>query len=121
MADRIPFDEALAEQIQAEFKRESERQMAEWQEQREEEKQAQAKQSTDWWEQYNEYLKTPQWRKKRDMVMRRAGELCEGCGQRKATQVHHKTYEHVGNELLFELVAVCYQCHCILHPDMDNQ
>ena len=37
--------------------------------------------------------------------------MCEGCGVRRAAQVHHLTYEHVGDELLFELVAVCGQCH----------
>jgi 5-methylcytosine-specific restriction endonuclease McrA len=120
IAERVPFDEDLAKQIQAEFKRESEARMSEWQAQIQQQKTTKEQESADWWRWYNEYLKTPQWKQKHDMVIKRAGGLCEGCGQRKAVQVHHKTYDHAGNELLFELVAICYQCHCILHPHMQE-
>lgn len=119
IADRVPFDEDLADQITAEFKRESEQRAAEWQAEQDAKKQSQQKDSVEWWKWYNGYLKTPQWQQKRELIMLRANGLCEGCGQRKATQVHHKTYDHVGNELLFELVAVCFECHHILHPDME--
>lgn len=37
--------------------------------------------------------------------------LCEGCGKARATQVHHKTYRNLGDEFLFELVALCDACH----------
>lgn len=48
-------------------------------------------------------------------VMRRCDGWCEGCGTRRATQVHHKTYEHLGDEFLFELLALCERCHERLH------
>lgn len=120
IAERIPFDEDLADQIQEDFKRESEQRMTEWREEQEAQKHARQKDADSWRERYENYLKTPQWRKRRDLVMQRANGMCEGCGQRRATQVHHKTYEHLENELLFELVAVCFQCHCILHPHMQE-
>jgi len=60
---------------------------------------------------YHEYLKTPEWRAKRRLVIERARGLCEGCGINAATQVHHLTYEHVGAEFLWELRAVCDGCH----------
>ena len=53
--------------------------------------------------------------KKRTKVLERANEVCEGCGLKRATQVHHLTYMHRFNEFLFELVAVCDQCHERLH------
>lgn len=70
----------------------------------------------EWWEWYNGYLKSPQWAAKRADVLSRDNYMCHGCGHREATQVHHLTYEHAGNEFLFELVSVCRTCHERLHP-----
>jgi len=60
---------------------------------------------------YNEYLKSTEWRSRRARVLKRANGICEGCLVSEATQVHHLTYEHVGDELMFELVAICDACH----------
>lgn len=64
---------------------------------------------------YVAYLQTPEWRARRELVMQRAGRLCEGCRLEVATEVHHVTYEHLGNELLWELRAVCRGCHERIH------
>jgi hypothetical protein len=66
-------------------------------------------------EKYQNYLASEQWWKRRAMVLRRANDICEGCGLRAATQVHHLTYQHIFSEFLFELVAVCDECHLRLH------
>ena len=66
---------------------------------------------------YDEYLKSDAWAKRRALVLTRAGGVCEGCGERSATEVHHLTYEHVSKEFLFELVALCEPCHDRLHED----
>jgi 5-methylcytosine-specific restriction endonuclease McrA len=66
---------------------------------------------------YSEYLESPAWARKRALVLKRANGLCEGCGEKPATQVHHLTYRHVCNEFLFELVAVCSPCHDSLHEE----
>ena len=66
----------------------------------------------DW---YQGYLASPQWHTKRQLVIRRANGVCEGCGTNRATQVHHTTYEHVGDEFLWELRAVCDDCHSRIH------
>lgn len=63
------------------------------------------------WSAYGNYLVSQEWRTKRDAVMRRANRFCEACAEQPATQVHHKTYEHVGEEPLFDLVAICEPCH----------
>jgi hypothetical protein len=70
---------------------------------------------SEWWAKYNAYLQTPKWQETRGKVLKRSAGSCEGCGQGPATQVHHRTYEHVGDEFLFELVAVCNSCHDRLH------
>lgn len=69
------------------------------------------------WEEYKIYLRSPEWKSKRDKVLKRAGSICEGCGERAATQIHHLTYKHVFSEFLFELVAVCDNCHERAHAD----
>jgi hypothetical protein len=60
---------------------------------------------------YQQYLQTAEWKNKSQTVLKRANFLCEGCGSNRATQAHHITYEHVFNEFLWELKAVCRSCH----------
>ncbi len=66
---------------------------------------------------YAGYMKSEKWAEKRQKVMARARHLCEGCMERDAKVVHHLTYEHIGDELLFELVALCPDCHARCHPE----
>ncbi|MGO9461359.1 MAG: HNH endonuclease [Rhodomicrobium sp.] len=73
--------------------------------------------SEGFWREYNAYLESKEWREKRERVLKRENGQCEGCGIKPATQVHHRTYAHVFNEFLFELVAVCDDCHEQLHLD----
>jgi len=57
----------------------------------------------------------PGWEGKRLLVLTRCKYLCEGCGLRPARVVHHLTYDHLGDEFLFELVGLCYECHDRVH------
>jgi 5-methylcytosine-specific restriction endonuclease McrA len=76
----------------------------------------QQREATEWRRFYEEYLKTPAWHARRNRVLLRAGHRCEGCGQQPATQVHHLTYRRLGHEMLFDLVAICRDCHHTIHP-----
>jgi 5-methylcytosine-specific restriction endonuclease McrA len=77
----------------------------------------QEKQDAEWQQKYNEYISTsPAWQEKRRLILQRAKGLCEGCGKLPAQQVHHLNYEHLGDEFLWELRAVCFPCHERLHP-----
>jgi hypothetical protein len=78
----------------------------------------QAREKAEFWERYEAYLQTPEWREKRARVLERAGGVCEGCGERRPVHAHHLTYERVGDEMLFDLAAVCRDCHEKLHPHM---
>jgi 5-methylcytosine-specific restriction endonuclease McrA len=69
----------------------------------------------EWWAAYREYLASAEWQKRRLLVIERCGGICEGCGLQDAREVHHRTYEHVGDELLFELYALCGDCHKRVH------
>jgi 5-methylcytosine-specific restriction endonuclease McrA len=70
-----------------------------------------------YWAAYEKYLVSEGWSIKRSKVLKRAKGICEGCLENRATQVHHLTYAHVGNEFLFELVAICNECHKGLHEE----
>lgn len=73
------------------------------------------------WLDYDRYLKTPQWRNKRQVVLHRARYKCRHCKKRRATQAHHLTYVRVGKERLSDLQAVCYPCHKhLLHRDKER-
>jgi hypothetical protein len=66
-------------------------------------------------EQYADYLRSEEWAKRREKVMQRARLVCEGCCTQPATEVHHLTYAHITQEFLFELVAMCGDCHARWH------
>lgn len=94
---RKKYWENRAEEIKSEF---------------EQKKEAERKEFFEW---YNEYLLTPEWKQRRSLVMRRANGICEGCLSANAIHVHHTNYAHVGDELLFDLVALCEGCHSKAH------
>lgn len=94
---------------------------------------------------YNEYLRSDAWKRKKEAVMARANQpcwpqnptitiaydsygrrvesinvdwrpICELQGCRNiAVNVHHKHYDTVGKESLEDLVALCRDCHEIKH------
>jgi len=75
----------------------------------------------EWRRHYDVYLETPEWKRKRDLVMARAQEICEGCREAKAVDVHHLTYDDAGEEFLFQLVALCRKCHERWHSVVQTQ
>ena len=75
----------------------------------------------EWWRKYNQYLHSQAWYDIRKRVLERDGHLCQACLKNKATQAHHLSYslyEQFGFSAAFELVAVCYKCHCKIHPHL---
>lgn len=70
-----------------------------------------AKAREEWKREYHDYLRTPDWAAIRDFVLQRENHLCQGCRRERATQAHHTTYQNVGQEFIFELVALCRPCH----------
>jgi 5-methylcytosine-specific restriction endonuclease McrA len=67
------------------------------------------------------YMETSAWRERRELVIGRASGVCEGCRKANATEVHHLSYLHLGNEFLFELVALCRDCHSRIHAKDDHE
>jgi 5-methylcytosine-specific restriction endonuclease McrA len=73
--------------------------------------QEQAQKDGEWWDQYNEHLASEKWQALRQLVFKRDQGICQGCYAAAATQVHHLTYKNVGDEFLWELIAICDECH----------
>lgn len=73
-----------------------------------------------WWNRYHEYLLSPEWRIRRANILARDGGICRICIEAEARQVHHLTYDRVGEELDEDLVSVCFNCHKSLHTAEKN-
>lgn len=66
---------------------------------------------------HKRYLRTDAWSKKKALVRLRSREWCERCGKKKGEEVHHLTYDRLGDELLTDLVHLCGACHNLIHSD----
>ena len=47
---------------------------------------------------YKWYLGSAFWRERSEYILRRANYICEKCGTRRATEMHHLTYKRVFQE-----------------------
>lgn len=67
-------------------------------------------------EKYNNvYLNSPEWKRKRYLVMKRDNWTFQKC-QSKATEVHHLKYaRNISKEPLDWLIAICNNCHRNIH------
>lgn len=60
---------------------------------------------------YAEYLESTVWQGKRVGALERAGDRCQVCNSDKQLNVHHRTYERVGDEAPEDLTVLCRSCH----------
>lgn len=72
---------------------------------------------------YETLLRAPEWRARRQEILKRDEHECLGCGSRENLQVHHRQY-HVDDEGAFVkpweyagryLVTLCDNCHALGH------
>lgn len=68
-----------------------------------------------WRAQYDEYIHSDLWARRREKILIRDCYKCQACLSNKATQVHHLTYKNIRNEFAFELISVCNACHERIH------
>ena len=62
---------------------------------------------------YQEYLRSPEWRELREIVLNLAQNTCERCGRASLNlQVHHVHYDTLFEEdPTTDLEALCHECH----------
>lgn len=67
-------------------------------------------------QEYQDYIRSPQWRRQTKAAKARAGYRCERCGRSHLSArlaVHHLTYERLGRERPEDLQVLCFECHQI--------
>jgi len=64
---------------------------------------------------YQEYLRTPEWIARRHEMLRRADNRCQLCNWNNRLEVHHRTYDRLGNEAPEDLTVLCRECHELFH------
>ncbi len=65
---------------------------------------------------YREYLQSPEWKERAALARERAGYRCQVCNAINVQlNVHHRTYERLGNEVDGDLTVLCQPCHQIFH------
>lgn len=66
---------------------------------------------------YKEYIKSHQWRKRRNEYYRTHPKECVVCKSTRMIGLHHMTYKNLGRELDEDLVALCWPCHERYHEE----
>lgn len=73
---------------------------------------------------YRDLLKTPQWRRKRKLILNRDKNHCLNCNSRKNLQVHHRQYQFnkITGDFIVPwdydnkyLISLCDKCHNLGH------
>lgn len=70
---------------------------------------------------YHEYLTSPEWAIRRDAALKRVNFRCQLCNTGGQLNVHHRTYERVGNEANIDLVVLCRPCHKTYHGIIEEE
>ena len=64
---------------------------------------------------YWDHLRSPWWLSRRRAALAEVAGLCQHCGSTRNLQVHHLTYDHLGNEPITDLAVLCKRCHRLEH------
>lgn len=70
---------------------------------------------------YYEYIESEAWKARRNLALERCGHKCQLCSRTDGLQVHHNSYENLGNELDEDLIVLCRRCHEAFHAKVDNR
>ena len=63
---------------------------------------------------YERYVQTDCWKLRRARYLK-LQDRCEVCQNHVELDVHHLSYERLGEERDSDLIAVCRDCHALLH------
>jgi len=72
---------------------------------------------------YQQYLTTDYWKQVSERVKEKAGFRCQVCNSSKQLEAHHRTYEHLRQEMEFlgDLVCLCRRCHGLYHESTTHR
>jgi len=69
---------------------------------------------------YLDYLQSAEWRQFCDQAMAYYGRSCVICNSNDNLQVHHRTYERLGQELISDVIILCDRCHKLVSNQMPH-
>ena len=69
---------------------------------------------------YSEYLQTDHWQSIRKQALKRARFKCALCSSDGVLHVHHKNYDHLGEEMSSDLIVLCQPCHEKFHDKLSG-
>lgn len=65
---------------------------------------------------YINYIRSPAWNAKRKQRLEIDNHKCQMCGTSEELQIHHITYDRLGNEDIHkDIVTLCKSCHRDIH------
>jgi hypothetical protein len=66
---------------------------------------------------YRSYLRSPEWRGRRAAALDVSDHRCGVCSSTDRLDVHHRTYDRIGNEDAADLIVLCRSCHTLFHKN----
>lgn len=64
---------------------------------------------------YCDYLETEHWKNTRKRKLYSVKFKCQICNSKSKLNVHHRTYESLGDEKMYDLTVLCRNCHKLYH------
>ena len=64
---------------------------------------------------YRTYLESDAWQRQRRSALLFARNRCQVCNKSGRLDVHHRTYERLGDERPADLIVLCRDCHRLFH------
>jgi hypothetical protein len=71
-------------------------------------------------QEYSVYLRSDSWSQRRAARLELDNYSCADCNA-EATEVHHLTYNRIGDEAIDDLISLCSECHAIRHGEIDSK
>lgn len=72
-----------------------------------------------WREKYEQHIRSARWKNMKRDFRKLRGNKCERCGSGHNLELHHKTYERLGHELIKDLELLCSGCHSVADQERE--
>jgi len=66
---------------------------------------------------YDAYLASEEWKVCRRFALAFYDHRCALCNAHENLEVHHRSYAHLYEETLTDLIVLCRRCHGLFHKD----
>ena len=64
------------------------------------------------------YLMSDHWLATKEEKLTQSEYMCNLCASKDRLEVHHRTYERLGCELMKDLAVLCHNCHQKFHTEL---